>query len=299
MYFLYFCRHPAPPPHNYMQTHDMESTGFLLHSLITSPVETLEMLEMCCAESCDLVAMDVSSAIATVKLAHAAGVRQCGASVQTATKSIAAVREGFGNVAAALNAAASLCASAMAFEDVEAVKAAVEEGRRGRQLLQNLQAVSHQHWVSEMEDVGGLETHFKQLLDLPTLNDCELVCQVDKDKPNRAARLPRGRHSFTLHINVMVCPERSEGCEEEQFVALFPLLPDDVVVNIRGDATATWACTQHPDEFGVVVDYTASPEPDSVEITAHVLESFVCNQTLVNSLVCFVCVYAVALWASA
>ena len=287
-----------PTPTITKQAPQMEGAGLLLHALITSPAETLERLEKCCADACNLVATDASSFISAFKLAHEAGARQCGASVNKTAKFIAAVREGLRNVAAALDAIASLCVSAMAFQDVEVVKAAVEEGRRGRQLLLSLQAaneaVYHHHWVSEMANVGGLEHHLKQCVDVPTFGDCELVCEVDKGKPNRATRLPRGRHSFTLHANVMRrpkhwrWPERPEVLEvsdASEHLTVFPLLPDEVAVDIHGDATVMWTCTQHPDGCGVVVDYAASPEPASVEIVVQVLGSVVYNQSLVNSLV--------------
>ena len=274
----------------------METTGFLLHALTTSPTETLERLEKCCADSCDAVATDTSCFIGAFKLAH----RQCGASVRTAAKSITALREGLRNVAAALDAMASLCASAMVSDDVEAVKAALEEGRRGRQLLLNLQAANdavYHHWVSaeldagvevcEIADVGASESHLRQWVDVATLNDCQLVCEVNTCKPNRAACLPRGRHSFTLYASLR--PKhwcwhgRSEGSDESELFTIFPLPPDEVVVNFHGDDTATWSCTRHPDGCGVVVDYTASPEPDRVEITVHVLGSAFYNQRMVNS----------------
>ena len=52
-------------------------------------------------------------------------------------------------------------------------------------------------------------------------------------------------------------------------------------VSVDGDNTATWTCTQHPDECGVVVTYTADPEPEHVDITVHVLGAAVFNRRMV------------------
>ena len=176
-------------------TSEMENAGLLLDALVASPVRTLERLEQHCHHSCQVVGMDVSSAIGALRLARESGVRRCHTLVNTTAKFVAAVREGFRNAAAGLDAVASLCASAMAFHDAGAAKAALAEARRERQLVSDLQAatdVRSHYWAVDVHDAGVLEHHFKQCVDVPIFHDCQFVCEVDKGKVFLAA----GTHSL-------------------------------------------------------------------------------------------------------
>ena len=284
----------------------MANADFLLDAFVATPAETLEWLEQYFHDSCDVVVTEASSVISALKLTHNLGVRQCRASVDATAKSIAAVREGLRGASAALNATAALCASAMAFHDLNTVKAALEEGRRGRQLVLNFQAATDAFYhnlamlrldvdvdvdgggaggLEEdatgilFEDVVVRERYFKQWVDISTSDGCGFVCKID----NRLACFPRGRHSFTLHANIM---SRSEpGCELVDSgpgpLTALPLVPADVIIDIHGDASATYTCTRHPDGCGVVVAYTVAYGPDDVEIVVRVLGAAVFTQCLV------------------
>ena len=137
----------------------MANATFLLDALVASPDKTLAWLEQCFQDSCERVATDVASAITALKLARELHVKQCRASARAQAKPATAAVEGFRNVAAGLDTIASLCASAMA-APVDGVEAALEEGRRGRTLHLNFQAVYRRHWSVESDvnaDAGGLD----------------------------------------------------------------------------------------------------------------------------------------------
>ena len=282
----------------------MANTTFLLDALVASPAETLAWLKVCCAHSCDLVATDVSSAVATVNLAHNLGIKQCRALAHTEAKAIAAARESCRNVAAGLDAIASLCASAMSAQDVQGIKPALEEGRRGRQLVLALQPVKHRCWLAGLDaDAGGrelklegisvgvgagpddavaLDVYFKQWVDVPTLDGYQFVCVVDKGKD--PACWPRGQHSFTLHVNVMAV--------DSTLVAVLRLPPEAAAVAMHGDDTATWTCAQHPDGFGIEITYTAAAQAAEVEIAVYALGAAVFYRRLVSACEVRVCMHA-------
>ena len=258
----------------------MENRGFLLDALLTCPAETSAWLQTCTEDSCERVAADVASAITSLKLAQESGVRQCRASVRTAAKFVTASREGLRNVAAALDAIASLCASALASShEIEAAKAALEEGRRGRTLASDLQQAAKPCWSAELDvdadaDAGGPD--FKQWADIVALDGRQFVCAVDNDrgKDTACATWARGQHSFIVRVNVMTV-------DLKKILAVLHLPPDAVTVGIHGDDTATWTCAQHPDGRGVIATYTAAPQAVEVELTVHVLRTAVFTQRLV------------------
>ena len=291
--------------------------GFLREALVTSPVETSAWLQMCCANSCDVVATDVASAIAAVRLAREFSATQCRASARAQAKLATAAVEGLRNVVAGLDAVTSLCASAMASADnAKATNAGLEEARRACQLVLDLQSATdglHHPWSVagldvdlhgqvgaastlervELADAGVLlELHFKRWLDvLPSNDDCRFTCVVDKG--NVHACWPRGRHSFTLHANATVWStfDGLESAAHSEFMAPFTLLAQHVQVSVDGDPTATCTLAQHSDECGVIATYTADPKPDQVEITVHVLGSAVCKRRLVIVVECaFACI---------
>ena len=239
------------------------------------------LLEKCFQDSCDAVATDVASAIAAVNLACDLGIKHCRALVHTAAKLATAAVEGFRNVAAGLDSIASLCASAMAttVDSIEAsFAAALEEGRRARQLHLNFQAVNHRRWLAELDvdaDAGGLD--FKQCVDVPSLDGCQFVCAVDKDKD---LTWPRGQRAFTVRVDVMT--------PYSALVAALHPPPDAVTVGIHGDDTATWTCAQRPDGCGIVVAYTAGLQAAEVELTVHVyvLGTAVFTHRLVMECIC-------------
>ena len=271
----------------------MDTGAFLCDALVTSPVETMEWVELCFLHSCELVTKDVCSAIGTLQLARASAVAQCRALVDPTVKLIAALHERLRNVAANLDAVTNLCTSAMVLEDARGVKAAVEEGRRGWQLSLDLQAATavwFTYWAVQGLDMSlGLGSFgdggvFEQLVHVPTFNDCAFVFKIDKGKP--AACLPRGQHSFTLHVDVSTRTKSGWSFEGEvdklQASGSLQLRPEHVAVSVYGDGSATYTCAQHSDKCGVVVAYAAAFKPAHVQIIARVLGVQVCNQRLVT-----------------
>ena len=73
----------------------MANATFLLDALVAQPAETAAWLEQCFHHSCDVVASDVASAIAAVKLARDLGIKQCRASARAQAKLATAAAEGF------------------------------------------------------------------------------------------------------------------------------------------------------------------------------------------------------------
>ena len=254
----------------------MANATFLLDALVAQPAETVAWLERCLHDSCDAVASDVASAITALKLARDSCARQTRALVRTAAKFVTASREGLRNVAAALDAIASLCGSALASS--HGIEAALEEGRRGCHLVLELQQAANPCWSADSDmnvdaDAGGLD--FGQWVDIVALDGCQFACVVDKGKDKDNFSWPRGRHSFTLHA--------SATTPDSTLPAQFWLPPDAVAIHIHGDDTAacTWTCAQHPDGRGIVATYTADPQAAKVELTVHVLGTAVFTQRLV------------------
>ena len=257
----------------------MANTTFLLDALVVQPAETLAWLQVCCDHSCDAVASDVASAMTALNLTRDLGIKQCRTSARAQAKLATAALEGLRNVAAALDAIASLCASAMAAsaDSAEAAfAAALEEGRRARHLVLALQGVHCHGWSVESDvnaDVGELGLHFQQWVDIAALAGCQLACVVDQDK-DKGLTWPRGQHSFTLHANVMT-PDLTT-------LPTFWLPHGAVTVDIHGDDRATWTCAQHQDGCGVVITYTAAWECAEVQLTVHALGAAMFTQRLVG-----------------
>ena len=263
----------------------MATATFLLDALVASPTETLAWLEQCCADSCELVAMGVASVIVAMNVARESDITQCRALARAQTKLATATLEGLRNVAAGLDAIASLCASATAStpaNNVEAATAALAEGRRGRRLVLDLQAdwdaMPNHCWSTlSLTDVGALDVYFNQWVDVPTLDGCQFICVVCKDKYVHmpAECWPRGQRAFTLRVNVITV-------RSKEILAALRLRPDAVAVAVHGDDTATWTCAQCPDECGILVTYTAASQVAEVELTVHVLGTAVYKCRLVS-----------------
>ena len=257
----------------------MANATFLLDALVAQPAESAAWLERCLHDSCDAVATDFASVITALKLARDSCARQTRALVRTAAKFVTASREGLRNVAAALDAIASLCGSTPVGDVEAAIAAALEEGRRARQLALDLQQAANPCWSADSDmnadaDAGGLD--FGQWVDIVALDGCQFACVVDKGKDkDKGLTWPRGRHSFTLHANAMT--------PDSALPAKFWLPPDAVAMNIHGDdtATCTWTCAQHPDGRGIVATYTAASQAAEVQLTVHVFGTAVFTQRLV------------------
>ena len=276
----------------------MANTTFLMDALVARPAETLTWLQACFDRSCERVAVDVACAIAAVNLARDSCVRQCRASARAQAKLATAAHEGFLNVAAGLDAIASLSASALAstldgVEDAGKVKAAFAEGRRGLQLRVTFQAVKYRRWSVESDvdvDAGGLD--FKRWMDVPTLDGCQFVCAVDKDNdkdvPAACVSWPRGQRVFTVRVNVMT--------PVSTLLAVLHLPPEAVTVGIHGDDTATWTFTGSH----IVVAYTAVSQAVEVELAVHVLGTTVFTQRLVMKWEGHICCifFARLMWGS-
>ena len=259
----------------------MATATFLVDALVAQPAETAAWLEQSLHSSCDAVASDVASAITALKLARDLGIKQCRASALAQTKLGTAAVEGSRNVAAGLDAIASLCGSALtSSHEIKAAKAALEEGRRGRHLVLELQQAANPCWSADSDmnvdadaDAGGLD--FGQWVDVQILDGCQFACVLDKGKDKDNFSWPRGRHSFTLHA--------SATTPDSTLPAQFWLPPDAVAIHIHGDdaATCTWTCAQHPDGRGIVATYTAASQAAEVELTVHVFGTAVFTQRLV------------------
>ena len=118
---FFICFGVYPPKHH--KSAPMANATFPLDALVASPPESLAWLEQCFQDSCDAVASDIASAIAAVNLARDLAIKQCRTSARAHAKSVTATHEGLRNVAVALDAIASLCASTSVDDAEAAVKA--------------------------------------------------------------------------------------------------------------------------------------------------------------------------------
>ena len=253
----------------------METTwDLMLEALVASPNGMLDRLERGCGDACEALAMDVASASTGLKAVRSSSIKAYLASVVAALKSMEAVRDWLKAVSAGLDTVASLCASAIAFPNTEAVRAAVQEGRRGSQLCGSYGAMRALRQDVPVLDSSVSTNHLGEFVDLPNLANCRFACELGQ----AAKFLPRGQHSFALHVNGVANGEAPE------VVATFTLLPADVCVAIDGDPSATCECQRKSgsNEAGVMVVYAAASTPDNVGITIRVFGATVLQQRLVR-----------------
>ena len=251
--------------------------NLLLDALVARPEEMLERCERFCDGTCKVLATDAARVAHELKLAHRLQVKTFADSVASTIKSMEAAREGFKNVSAGLDAVASLCACALRTDDAEELLAVLAEAKRGAQQVLALDDACVSQWRPSMVQFGMPLEPVKQWVDVPEFDGQRLICKFD----NAAAALPRGQHSFVMHLRVAT---------DVAWLDAFPLLPEDVSVHLSGDPSGTWAAEQHPDGCGITVTYVAAMAPKKVEIAVHAFGTVFYRQHLVSLRAC-VCVY--------
>ena len=253
----------------------MDCVDLAVAAFVARPDRMSDRMAQWCADSCRAVETDVSAAVGIWKRTCGAAAKAHAASVRTAAKSMAAVYESLKNMSSELDAVACRCVSAVPSDDVDAIKAALAEAKRARQVLLGLeagvQALRRPFATLQFDRPSG---RLEQWVDIPMLDACRLECVRDFGKVTRC--LPRGQHSFTLHVKAGM------NTEDEVETRMLPLLPEDVRVAIAGDQGAEWECAQHDDSEGVSISYTAALEPDVVTLTIYVFEVPVLNERLVS-----------------